>query len=152
MQTIGLATITTQPFPQITLSFVAYRSALLRSYAKRFPQDWLAPASVGRVAGTGLKSTPNTMNNQNIVTSTGPLGVKVTSTASFGNVDHEVSWKRGSSSLVFAANEGRLEINWRLVKDSDSDGYIKLPRTVWSWLENFQNGGSADRVASQLLA
>ena len=100
---------------------------------------------------TVLKSTPNTMNNQNIITSTGPLGVKVTSTASFGNVDHEVSWKRGSSSLVFAANEGRLEINWRLVKDSDSDSYIKLPRTVWSWLENFQNGGSADRVASQLL-
>jgi hypothetical protein len=90
------------------------------------------------------------MNNQNIVISTGPLGVKVTSTASFGNVDHEVSWKRGSSSLVFAANEGQLEINWRLVKENE-DGHLKLPRTIWDWLERFQNGGEADRIASQLL-
>ena len=110
----------------------------------------MAPASVDRVDATVLKSTPNTMNNQNIITSTGPLGVKVTSTASFGNVDHEVSWKRGSASLVFAANEGKVEINWRLIKENE-DGYINLPRTVWSWLENFQNGGLADRIASQLL-
>jgi hypothetical protein len=97
-----------------------------------------------------LRSISKTMNNQNIITSTGPLGVKVTSTASFGNVDHEVSWKRGSSSLVFAANEGKVEINWRLIKESE-DGYLRLPRTVWSWLENFQNGGAADRIAFQLI-
>ena len=90
------------------------------------------------------------MNNQNIITSTGPLGVKVTSTASFGNVDHEVSWKRGSASLVFAANEGKVEINWRLIKENE-DGYLRLPRTVWSWLENFQNGGAADRIAFELI-
>lgn len=89
------------------------------------------------------------MNNQ--IITIGPLGVKVTSSISLGTVDHEVSWKRGSSSLVFAANEGRLEINWRLVKESDSDGYIKLPRTVSDWLEQFQNGGGADTVAAQLL-
>jgi hypothetical protein len=87
--------------------------------------------------------------NRNIIT-TGPLGVKVTSSVSFGNVDHEVTWKRGSASLVFAANEGRLQINWRLIKDSDLDGHIKLPRTVWDWLEKFQNGGAADSVAAQL--
>lgn len=92
------------------------------------------------------------MNNSkpNIIT-TGPLGVKVTSSVSFGNVDHEVTWKRGSASLIFAANEGRLQINWRLIKDSDSDGHLKLPRTVWNWLEKFQNGGGADSVASQLI-
>jgi hypothetical protein len=92
------------------------------------------------------------MNNSkpNIITM-GPLGVKVTSSVSFGNVDHEVTWKRGSASLVFAANEGRLEINWRLIKDSDSDGHLKLPRPVWNWLEKFQNGGGADSVASQLI-
>lgn len=89
------------------------------------------------------------MSNQ--IITTGPLGVKVTSSVSLGTVEHEVSWKRGSSSLVFAANEGRIEINWRLIKDSDSDGYIKLPRTVLDWLERFQNGGDADDVASQLL-
>jgi hypothetical protein len=88
-------------------------------------------------------------STSNIIT-TGPLGVTVTSTVSFGNVDHEVTWKRGSASLVFAANEGRLQINWRLIKDSDSDGHIKLPRTVWDWLEKFQNGGAADSVAAQL--
>ena len=88
-------------------------------------------------------------STSNIIT-TGPLGVTVTSTVSFGNVDHEVTWKRGSASLVFAANEGRLQINWRLIKDSDSDGHIKLPRTVWDWLEKFQNGGTADSVAAQL--
>jgi len=88
--------------------------------------------------------------NRNIIT-TGPLGVKVTSSVSFGNVNHEVTWKRGSASLVFAANEGRLQINWRLIKDSDSDGHLKLPRTVWNWLEKFQNGGGADSVASQLI-
>jgi hypothetical protein len=89
-------------------------------------------------------------STSNIIT-TGPLGVTVTSTVSFGNVDHEVTWKRGSASLVFAANEGRLQINWRLIKDSDSDGHIKLPRTVWDWLEKFQNGGAADSVAAQLI-
>lgn len=89
------------------------------------------------------------MNNQ--IITTGPLGVRVTSSVSLGTVEHEVSWKRGSASLVFAANEGRVEINWRLIKESDSDGYIKLPRTVWDWLERFQNDGSADTVAAQLL-
>ncbi len=89
-------------------------------------------------------------STSNIIT-TGPLGVTVTSTVSFGNVDHEVTWKRGSASLVFAANEGRLQINWRLIKDSDSDGHIKLPRTVWDWLEKFQNGGAADSIAAQLI-
>jgi hypothetical protein len=91
-----------------------------------------------------------TNSKPNIIT-TGPLGVKVTSSVSFGNVDHEVAWKRGSASLVFAANEGRLQINWRLIKDSDSDSHLKLPRTVWDWLEKFQNGGEADSVASQLI-
>ncbi len=93
----------------------------------------------------------NTMNNQetNIVT-TGPLGVKVTSTVSLGSVEHEVNWKRGSASLVFAANEGQLEIHWRLIKE-DEDGYLKLPRTVCDWLENFQNGGESDRIAYQLI-
>ena len=91
----------------------------------------------------------NTINNQ--IITTGPLGVKVTSSVSFGTVEHEVSWKRGSASLVFAANEGQLEINWRLIKDSDSSSYIKLPRTVWDWLERFQNDGGADTVASQLI-
>lgn len=88
--------------------------------------------------------------NKQIIT-TGPLGVRVTSSVSLGTVEHEVSWKRGSASLVFAANEGRVEINWRLIKESDSDGYIKLPRTVCDWLERFQNGGTAETVASQLI-
>ena len=88
------------------------------------------------------------MSNQ--IITTGPLGVTVTSSVSFGAVEHEVNWKRGSASLVFAANEGKVEINWRLIKDSDSDSYIKLPRTVWDWLERFQNGGGADTAASQL--
>lgn len=91
------------------------------------------------------------MNSEKTIITTGPLGVRIKSSVSLDGVDHEVSWKRGSSSLVFAANEGRLEINWRLVKDSDSDSYIKLPRTVWNWLEQFQNGGGADLVASQLI-
>jgi hypothetical protein len=91
-----------------------------------------------------------TNSKPNIIT-TGPLGVKVTSSVSFGSVDHEVTWKRGSASLVFAANEGRLQINWRLIKDSDSNSHLKLPRTVWDWLEEFQNGGEADSVASQLI-
>lgn len=86
------------------------------------------------------------------IITTGPLGVKVTSSVSLGTVEHEVSWKRGSASLVFAANEGRIEINWRLIRDSDSDSYINLPSTVWDWLERFQNGGGADAVASQLLS
>ena len=90
------------------------------------------------------------MNIQNTIITTGPFGVKVISTVSLNNVDHEVSWKRGSASLVFAANEGKVEINWRLIKE-DEDSHLNLPRTVWSWLENFQNGGSANRVASQLL-
>ncbi len=93
----------------------------------------------------------NTMKNQeNLIITTGPLGVRVTSSLSLGNVEHEVNWKRGSASLVFAANEGRLEINWRLLKE-DEYGYLKLPRTVWSWLENFQNGGKANHIASQLI-
>jgi len=88
------------------------------------------------------------MNNQ--IITTGPLGVRVTSSISLGEIDHEVTWKRGSASLVFAANEGLLEINWRLIKD-DEDGYLKLPKTVQSWLENFQNGGKANHIASQLI-
>ncbi len=94
------------------------------------------------------KNGKNTMSNQ--IITTGPLGVRVTSSVSFGAVEHEVNWKRGSASLVFAANEGKVEINWRLIKE-DEDSYLKLPRTVWSWLENFQNGGFAERVASKLI-
>ena len=90
------------------------------------------------------------MNHDQIIT-TGPLGVTVTSSISLGVVEHEVRWKRGSSSLVFAANEGRLEIGWRLIKETDLDGYINLPRTVCDWLQRFQNGGAARRVESQLL-
>jgi hypothetical protein len=86
------------------------------------------------------------------IISVGPLGVKITSTLGLGAVEHEVSWKRGSASLVFAANEGRLEIDWRLMKDTDVDGFIKLPRTVCDWLQRFQNGDAARRVASQLLS
>lgn len=86
------------------------------------------------------------------IISVGPLGVKITSTLGLGAVEHEVSWKRGSASLVFAANEGRLEIDWRLMKDTDVDGFIKLPSTVRDWLQRFQNGDAARRVASQLLS
>lgn len=88
------------------------------------------------------------MNASTIIT--GPLGVQViTSTDATGHVEREVKWKRGHSSLVFAANEGRLEIHWRLIKDTDVDGCIQLPRTVWHWLQNFQHALYANNQADR---
>lgn len=90
------------------------------------------------VASETATTKDKDMSKENIIT--GPLGVVIIITQCFdGRVEREVRWKRGYSSLVFAANQGRLEIAHRLLKDSDADGYISLPNVLQHWLQKMEN-------------